>query len=147
MDYNELNDDIVGRAVGWRERRSRHQAAIAAALDAMNNHPYNCPCKICVRWGRSDGTQSVPVPPVRPVPRIVPSFRSTDPEGDMRAYYRSLSVRPDGCPVCGSRLIYFFNKSGRYLADESDYYWMCRKCKGKRDHRRTHPAHIHRTVR
>jgi hypothetical protein len=143
MDYNELRDDAY---MITDERILRHREVVRIALDAMNNHPNNCPCKICERWHRKDNPPEEIVPVPDPVPFELGTSRVPWPE-NVRLYYRSRSVKPDGCPVCGSRLIYFFNKSGEYLADDSDYYWMCRACKAKQEHRATHPAHIHRTVR
>ena len=41
-------------------------------------------------------------------------------------------AKPDICPLCGCVPVNLFNKSGRYLDDDSDYEWMCRRCHAKK---------------
>jgi hypothetical protein len=45
-----------------------------------------------------------------------------------REVVSSRLAKPDTCPHCGRVPVQVFNKSGRYLDDDSDYEWTCRAC-------------------
>lgn len=45
-----------------------------------------------------------------------------------REVISSRLAKPDTCPLCGRVPVLVFNKSGRYLDDDSDYEWLCRAC-------------------
>lgn len=36
--------------------------------------------------------------------------------------------KPASCPQCGRVPVQLFNKSGKYLDDDTDYEWICRAC-------------------
>lgn len=38
---------------------------------------------------------------------------------------------PGICPQCGAGIPHLFNRSGKYRDDDSDYEWLCRRCRHK----------------